>query len=150
MAIVSEIQVAIKALLPGITGHTQIDYEYDIELNSDKGYEKRFGFIPEGAAFADGRSLGFTTMNHAFQLILTDDYKNKDDDTKQNTALMALYTAAEDVLKQLQKSKLALPTPGNQVLLISGLTFDDPGFTGDNGTVALRANLNIQYRYRNN
>lgn len=150
MGIVEELIAAIKALIPGLTGHTQLPYEYEIDLNSDRDYEKRFGFIPQNAIFSEGRALGFTTMDHTFQLILTDDYQNMDDDTAQNSKLMDLYTVAQDVLKELQKSRLVLPTPGNRVLLISGQSFDEPEFSGDNSTVVLRLNFNIQYSYKNN
>lgn len=150
MGIVQEIQEAIKPIIETVTSHTQLDYEYNIELNSDRGYEKRYGFIPQTADFAEGRSLGFTAMNHSFQLILTDDYQNQDCDTAQNTIVMALYEKAQTLLKDLQKSRLALPTPTNRVLLISGLSFDEPEFSGDNSTVALRLTFNIQYSYRNN
>lgn len=150
MGIVKEIQDAVKPIIESVTGHTQLDYEYDIDPNSDRGYEERFGFIPKSADFAEGRSMGFTTMNHSFQLILTDDYQNQDCDTAQNTTVMELYDKSQALLKDLQKSRLALPTPSNQVLLISGLSFDEPEFSGDNSTVALRLNFNIQYRYQNN
>ena len=63
---------------------------------------------------------------------------------------MGLYGKAEDVLKELQKDKVALPTPAYQVLLIRGLGIEEPEFSGDNSTVALRVNINVQYRYRNN
>jgi len=139
MGIVEEIQTAIKALLPGLTDNgKQLDYEYDINLNSDRGY------------FAEGRAMGFTTMNHNYQLILTDDFQNKDCDVVQNSTLMGMYNKIQGTLKELQKSKLALPTPGNRVLLISGLAIDDPEFNEDNSVAALRANFVIQYQYRNN
>ncbi len=150
MGIVGEIQTEIKLLLPALTGHTQLDYEHELTPNPEKGYAKRFGFIPQNGVFAEGRSMGFTTINHTFQLILTDDFSNRDDDTAGNTALIGLYTAAQDTLKELQKSRLTLPTPSHKVLLISGLSFEDPEFSGDNGTVVLRTNFVIQYRYQNN
>jgi hypothetical protein len=150
MAIVSEIQAAAKPLIASLTSHTQLDYEYSLHLNSDRGYTKKFGFIPLGADFVNGRSQGFTTIDHTFQCILTDDYMNKDDDTSQNTIVMELYGKAQNLLKELQKSKLALPTPTNKVLLIAGLNIEEPEFSGDNSTVALRINFNIQYRYQNN
>lgn len=150
MGIVSEIQVAAKVIIEVITGFTQLDYEYDIDLNSDRGYEEKYGFIPKAANFASGRSLGFTTMDHAFELVLTSDYNNQDCDVAQNTTVMGLYEKAQELLKELQKSRLVLPTPTNKVLLIAGLSFDDPEFSSDNSTVALRATFNIQYRYRNN
>ena len=150
MGIVQEIVEAIKPIIESVTGHAQLDYEYNVELNSDRGYEARYGFIPQSADFVDGRSMGFTTMNHGFQLILTDDFQNKDDDTAQNTSVMALYEKSQSLLKDLQKSRLVLPTPTNKVLLISGLSFEEPEFSGDNSTVALRLNFIIQYRYQNN
>ena len=129
MGIVQEIQEAVKPIIASVTGHAQLDYEYDTDLNSDRGYEKRYGFIPKSASFAEGRSMGFTTMDHSFQLILTNDYQNKDCDTAQNSVVMDLYTKSQALLKDLQKSRLALPTPTNRVLLISGLGFEDPEFS---------------------
>ena len=150
MGIVQEIIEAIKPIIESVTGFSQIDYEYDIELNSDRGYTEKYGFIPEAATFTEGRSMGFSTLDHNFQLILVNDFNNQDCDTAQNTTLMGMYEKAQSLLKDLQKSRLTLPTPTNRVLLISGLSFDEPEFSGDNSTVALRLNFNIQYSYRNN
>ena len=150
MGIVKEIQDAVKPIIESITGFTQLDYEYEIDLNSDRGNTERFGFIPKSASFVDGRSMGFTTMDHSFQLILVNDFQNKDCDASQNTIVMELYKLSQSFLKDLQKSRLQLHTPSNRVLLISGLAFEEPEFSGDNSTVALRLNFNIQYRYQNN
>ena len=150
MGIVQEIQTAIKPIIESVTGFTQLDYEYDIDLNSDRGYTEKYGFIPQDAIFAEGRAMGASTINHTFQLILVNDFNNQDDDTAQNTTLMGMYEDAQSLLKDLQKSRLTLPTPTNRVLLISGLSFDEPEFSGDNSTIALRLNFNIQYSYRNN
>lgn len=150
MGIVQEIQEAIKPIIASVTGHTQLNYEYDVATNSDRGYSKKYGFIPKGANFAEGRAMGFTTMDHTFQLILTDDFQNKDCDVSQNSVLMVMYDKSQDLLKELQKSRLVLPTPTNKVLLISGLSFDEPEFSGDNSTIVLRLDFNIQYKYRNN
>ena len=150
MGIVSEIQDALKPIVESITGHTQLDYEYDIEANNERGQTDRFGVIPLGASFAEGRAMGFTTMNHTFQVLLVSDFQNKDSDTAQNSKVMDLFERGQSLLKDLQKSRLSLPTPTNRVLLISGLSFEDPEFSGDNSTVALRMNFNIQYSYKNN
>lgn len=150
MGIVQEIIEAIKPIIESVTGFTQLDYEYDIDLNSDRGYTDKYGFIPQDATFVEGRAMGSSTINHTFQLILANDFNNQDDDTAQNTSLMGMYEKAQNLLKDLQKSRLVLPTPTNRVLLISGLSFDEPEFSGDNSTVALRLNFNIQYSYKNN
>jgi len=150
MGIVDEIIVAIKALLPGLTGFTQLDYEYDVALNAEDRQAKKFGFIPKEADFIEGRGMGFTTVDHTFQMILTDDFKNFDDDTTQHTKLMALYTTSQNAQVEFQKSRLALPTPGHLVMLISLSGIEEPEFLGENNIVILRTNFKIQYKYRNN
>jgi len=145
--IINETKLTIAALLPAFTA---LDYEYDILKNSERGLAKRYGFIPEDATFKEGSALGFTTMEHTFQLILTTDYMNKDDDSAQANALQSLYEAAHKVLKDLQKKSLTLPTSGYRVLLISGISFETPEHFDENSTVVLRANFNYTYRFRNN
>ena len=94
--------------------------------------------------------MGFTTVDHTFQMILTDDFKNFDDDTTQHTKLMALYTTSQNAQVEFQKSRLALPTPGHLVMLISLSGIEEPEFLGENNIVILRTNFKIQYKYRNN
>jgi len=150
MGIVQEIQDAVKPIIETVTGFTQLNYEYDISFNHDAGYAQRYGFIPSSGSFVEGRAMGFTTIDQTWQVILTNDYKNNECDTAQNTVAMDLYEKGQELLKELQKSRLVLPTTGNRVLLISGLAIEEPEFSGDNSTVALRFNFNIQYSYRNN
>jgi len=145
--IIDETKNVIDVLIPDFS---RLDYEYDILKNSERGLSKRYGFIPEDATFKEGSALGFTTMEHTFQLILTTDYMNKDDDSAQANALQSLYTAAHCILKDLQKKQLALPTSGYRVLLISGISFETPEHFDENSTVVLRANFEYTYRFRNN
>lgn len=145
--IITEVKLTLDALL---TSYARLDYEFEIEKNSDRGNTKRFGFIPGPADFKEGSALGFTTMLHTFQLILTTDYQNKDDDSAQANALQGMYAEAHGVIKAIQKKSITLPTSGYTVLLISGANFDDPEHFNDNSSTALRANLVITYRFRNN
>ena len=89
-------------------------------------------------------------LTKLFTLTLVDDYQNKDSDEALRSTLYAQYGLAQNTLKELQKSRLQLPTAGNMVLLISGLSFDEPEIITDNGIVVLRTNFIIQYKYRNN
>ena len=151
MGIVEEVVDAIKTILDGLlTGYSRLDYEFNVENNSDRGNDTGFGFIPGSATFAEGRAMGFTTMDHNFILKLVDCYQPKDDDSALRTALFTQYGLIQDSLKELQKSKLALPTPSNRILLISGLSFDDPDINEENHVVELRANFVIRYSFRNN
>jgi hypothetical protein len=150
LEIVKEIIEEVKLTVEGLIPFTRLDYEYEIIKNSERGLSKRFGFIPKGADFVEGSALGFTTMDHTFELILTDDYQNKDDDSAQRIALENLYSEAHKVLKDLQKKSISLPTSGYRVLLISGVNFDDPEHFNENSSVVLRTSFIIKYRFRNN
>lgn len=144
--IIDEVKIHIVSAVPDCK---QLDYEYDILKNNENRLTNRFGFIPQNANFREGSAMGFTTMDHTFQLILTTDYLNKDDDTKQADALQGLYDKAHCILKDLQKKSISLPTSGYRVLLISGLSFETPEHFDDNATTVLRADFNITYRFRN-
>ena len=151
MGIVEEIIVAVKAVLDAdLTGYKRLNNEYNLDKNNERGITKRFGFTPGSATFVEGGRLGSTTMDHIFSLKLVNDYQAKDDDESLRTALFSMYEVAQNTLKNLQKSRLALPTPAHKVLLISGLTFDDPEIIEDNSTINLIFNLNIQYSFKNN
>lgn len=149
--IVGEIVAETKNVIDGLTLNLKrLPYEYEIEKNNERSLADRYGFIPKAATFREGSSMGFTTMEHSFELILCDDYSNKDSDSSQATATHKLYEKAHCILKDIQKKKLALPTAGYTVLLISGLSFDSPEHFNDNGLVVLRAEFIITYRFRNN
>ena len=151
MAIVSEIVEAARPILESILAdYSKLDYEYIVASNSERSLEKRYGFIPTAASFVDGQALGFTTVDHAFLLTLTDTYINRDCDEPLRDVLFNMYAEVQDVLKELQKSKLALPTIGNRVLLIYGLSVDEPEIIEENSIVVLRAAFNFRYQYRNN
>ena len=151
ITIVSEIVDAIKAELGVLMPEfSLLDYEFDISKNSGSDMAKKFGLIPTEAGFKEGSALGFTTMDHNFQLVLSTDYMNKDCDKPQYDALKELYAEVHGVLKALQKKSVILPTASWRVLLVSGLGFENPEFFDDNGIVVLRTNFQIQYRFRNN
>lgn len=150
MGIVEEIIIAAKTQLDILLlGYSELAYQYLLQNNNERGLSKGYGFTAGAASFVEGRAMGFTTMNHTFILTLVDDFQNKDSDEAARNTLMKMYETSQNALKQLQKSKLALPTPTNQVLLISGLAFEDPDINAVNSTVTLRLNFNIQYKYRN-
>jgi hypothetical protein len=151
MAIVAEIVEAARPILESIlTDYKRMDYEYIVGSNNERSLEKRYGFIPSAASFVEGNAMGFTTLDHTFLLTLTDTYLNRDSDDALRSVLFNMYSEVQDVLKELQKSKLALPTPSNRVMLIYGLNIDEPEIIEENGIVVLRAIFNIRYQYRNN
>ena len=148
--IVAEILTALKVEIEEKTGFTELDYSYEFEANSERALSNRYGLTSGSASFVNGSSIGRTTLDHTFTINLTNDYQNKDDDVAYRAVLANLYSKHHGLLCYLQKSRLALPTPTNRVNLISGLSFDEPEIEGQNGTVALRLNINVQYSYKNN
>jgi hypothetical protein len=151
MGIVDEIIVATKNILSMVfVDYTELDYQYILPSNSERSLEKRYGFVAANAAFVDGSGIGFTTIDHTFKLIISDTYINQDCDTPLREVLNKQYELLQTVLKDLQKSKLALPTIGNRVMLITGLSIDEPEIIEENGIVILTANFNYRYQYRNN
>ena len=145
--IIEETKSVVGALLPDMQ---PLSYEYDLINNSERDLANRYGFISQDATFKEGSALGFTTMEHNFQLILTTDYQNKDSDAGQRMALEDLYAKVHMVLMDLQKKTLALPTTGYRVILISGVNFEPPEFFEENSTVVLRSNFLYTYRFKNN
>lgn len=150
MAIVTEIVDAARPIIEGIlTGYSRMDYEYIVNSNSERSLEKRYGFIPSSASFVDGNALGFTTIDHVFTLTLTDTYLNRDSDDALRSVLFDQYAKVQDILCELQKSKLDLATPSNRLMLITGLSIDEPEILEENSIVVLRAVFNFRYQYRN-
>ena len=145
--IIDETKNILDALLPDMK---RLSYEHDLLNNSERELTNRFGFIAQEANFKEGSALGFTTMEHTFQLILTTDYQNKDSDAAQSEALNSLYSKVHSVLKDLQKKSITLPTSGYRVLLVSGVNFEAPEFLAENSTIILRTNLIYTYRFKNN
>lgn len=145
--IVTVSKAAIALLLPT---YSQLDYEFDIQKNSERANPKGFGFIPLSADFVEGKSLGFTTMAQRFQIILTTDFLNQSNDAAQAEAVQELYENMHTLGQDFMAKKLVLPTSSYKVLLIRGLSFEEPEFFDDNKLVALRANIEMQYRFINN
>lgn len=135
-------KVLIDATLPA--EYTQLDYEHDVEANHFNNKTKRFGFISLGADFAEGELLKHVTMDHVFQLILTTDFNNQDDDVSQTSAKNELWERHLDLLKVLINQKLGLTSV---VLNVSGISFDAPEFIDDTTVVVIRANLQVKYRF---
>lgn len=151
MGIVQEIVEACSDVFDMVlTDYRKAPYQFILASNNEANLASTYTFTPINATFAEGRAIGSTTMNHLFRLELVDSFLNRDCDDALAQALYNQYDLVQDTLKELQKSKLALPTAGNQVLLISGLALDEPEIIEENGIVILRATFNIQYRYRNN
>lgn len=145
--VIAAAKAEIKAQLDPIFGvdtFTQLSYEYDLEKNSFQGNKKGFGFIPDVSPFEESGTFKRVTMSHTFQMILTEGFKNQDNDTAQSAATQLLYEASSDLLAKLINRKLGI---SGTVILVSGINVDAPEFLNKNSVVALRTNMVVRYRY---
>jgi len=135
----------IQTILPDFK---ELLYATDLETNACGKLDNRFGFLAGGATFKTGGSMGFTTMDHSFEVILTDEMKNQDSDAPLQNKTNKLFEYMNEVIKCFEKQKLILATPTNCILIITGVSLEKPEFLNENSGVALRANFNFQYRFK--
>jgi len=137
---VAEITAAGKALIATtLPSYAELDYYIDIGKNSFNSKSTRYGFSPYEADFVEGRLLNYATLDHRFQLTLSTDYNNKDDDTKQRTAVEVLFKNSHLVLKEFVKDKIG-------AILVRGVNFEEPEYIEEN-TAIVRMNILVRYRY---
>ena len=148
MAVVKEIVEKLKEEIGNILPeYKALRYEYDINSNSDRDYKKRYGVTIDSANVVQN-TIGFITMEHTFNVVLTNSFLNKDSDASKNKSLAEVYDAAEAITAAINCRKLDLASPTYNVLLISNLSLDTPEFLTDTNIIALRLNLDIRYKYR--
>jgi len=151
MGIIDEIVTKLKTEIGNILPEFKpLRYEYDIATNSDRDYKQRYGVTCDSANFVTDRTIGFITMDHTFNVVLTNSFLNKDNDDSKNKNLMELYEAVEKISSNLHNRKLDLASPTYNVLLVTSFSVDTPEILGDTNSIALRLNLNIRYKYKHN
>jgi len=147
VTLVADITTNGKALIASTlpAAYAALDYEHEIEKNAFENNATRYGFISLGAPtlLPAERTNRNVTVDHTFQLILTTDFRNHDDDTAQVTAKNELFQRTHELMQVFINKKAN--TAG--VLIVRGLNIEDPEFLDDNTVIALRTNLSVLYRY---
>jgi hypothetical protein len=142
--IVEQINDAFEGLISTTLGvdYQELDYKWSVESNNFRQNSKRYAVVPSSAGTVSGIIRNYT-LDHDFQVILTDNYisSNNNDDAKQ-TAVFLLYENLDDIIKEVFNKKLGLPSI---VLGIGALTMDDVEFLEEK-VVVLRALFTIKYR----
>ena len=143
--VVGDIIAAAKARIAVVLStYSALDYEYAVEENNFNNRPKRYGFIPKEVNFIDGRRLRHITGDQTFELILSTDFTNHDDDSAKVVAANELYSEIHEVIKDFATSRLGLT---NDVQLIFPLAIAEPEFIEDNTICVLRASIRISYIY---
>lgn len=126
----------------------QLDYVYDLQMNSADSMEKRFGFIPLGARPVPGTN-GAKTYDHTFQVILTEEVSNDGCDKDMRDKIKSLYPCLFAICEDFIKNKsLCISNATTTIIQVKEGEVDIPEILGENDGVALRMNLVFQYRIR--
>lgn len=124
--------------------YSELIYKYDIEKNSFRTNDKRYGVIPLFAETVEG-VLCHYTMDQTFQVVLTHGYVSGVDSSDKESKLFLLYDKMSEITKMAYSKKLGL---SSTVLNINPVSIDDPEFLEENKVVILRGNYVVRYRER--
>lgn len=138
---VSSILTSLESQVSATLGASwkELDYVYDLEANSTRSIDLRYGVgASEGVSV-----LGTTkavTVDFNFFVILSKSFKNRSCDAKQRTVLSEIYDEFENINVNVFQKKL-----GNaQVLLVSDLSYSEPEVIHEG--LAVRVDFLIKYR----
>lgn len=144
MNIVEQINDGIKTRVTTVLGATysELDYVIDITMNSFRQNSLRYGVRPLSGGSVDGILRHYNALQ-TFEIILTDDYVNQDDDTVQRSKQFLLFDKHDDILKDILLKKAGVPSI---VLSIESFNFPDPEFIDEENVAVQRMQLGVRYR----
>ena len=142
---VEQIVESMESIIGTTLGATykKLSYKFNVEQNDFVRNKKRYGVVPLDAESAI-TAMRYYTINHTFQVILIDDYKNVGgNDKKQEQVLFSLYDKLDDITENLYNKKLGI---SNIVYYVTLSSKEEPEFIEEDNVIALRANYVVQYR----
>lgn len=139
--ILTQLATEVGTLLPS---YNELHYVYDIEKNSFRSGERRWGVGVEGGSTVDGTNKA-VTMDHVFFIKLTDSFANRSSDSNERQAISDLYDDFESIQRDIFQKKLGIPSV---VLVSSVIEMEEPEKVGDN-TIMLKGNFTIKHRNTN-
>jgi len=143
--IVSQIVSAAKSQISTTLGATysELDFEVDLDRNNFRTNDKRYGFLPREADTTETTINRFYTLDHRFEIILTQRADIRQDDSDLRTVREDLYDQMDEIFQVMHLQKLGLT---NVIMLIDGPTVEEPEYLEDNRLVVLRGSVIIKYR----
>ena len=121
----------------------KLPFVHDLAKNSKRTTRFAYGVRPLAANTAEGGIVRAYTLDHFFEVILTDTITNRGSDDPITTSLGILYDVADDIFKELVNSKVNLPLV---VLSVSEPSMQQPEIIESAKIVALRLQLKVKYR----
>lgn len=141
---VSSIITSIKSSLSNTLGSSwsEIDYSRNIEKNNNKGIKKRYGVNPQDAQEVDSQTR-YITLDHNFEVILTDQYVNTPmSDSSEQTLTKDLLDKAFDCYKDFIATRLN----NANVINISQYSSEPPETNDESKYVIVRFTFTVRYR----
>ena len=136
-AMTSEVQTAL-----GIE-YAELEYLYEVEKNAFTNNSKRFGIAIKSASSSITPTRAYT-LDHEFEVVVTDNYFNKEDsDLDQREKIISLYSKIDDVTKRIYARKAGIPAV---VFFVTLSSISEPEFINDDNIAVLRAVYIIKYR----
>ena len=142
--IIEQINDAIEVRVLAVLGSPflELDYVIVVDKNHFLNNKQRYGVRP----LAGDSILTVTntyTANQVFEIIITHDYVNQNDDTDQRAKMFLLQDKVDSLLKDIIKTKVGL---NNIILKIDEFVIAEAEFIEEESLVIQRLQLTVQYR----
>jgi len=122
--------------------YSELKYKVNPAQNDFKTNKKGYGVVPREAAVVEG-VIRSVTVDHVFDVVLTQDYHNQKSDAKQLVSTFELFDKMNDISDAVVSTNLSLP---GTVYVVNLLSIDEPEYLEDDNVVVLIAKYIIKYR----
>lgn len=141
---VSDIITQVKSIAAAELGATyqELRYVYDVSGNDIRAGKLAYGVRPLEAETVAGVTREYT-LNHRFELILTDTIARANSDEDAQAALGTMYNKADEIFRDMVKSKINL---ASVVLGVFEPSMSEPEFFNEQKLVVLRMQFTVRYR----
>jgi len=142
--IVQNIITEAESLAATTLGGTyqRLEFIYDVGKNNVRNAALAYGVRPLAAIPAETINKVYT-LDHDFELVLTDTIARAVSDDERRTALNTMYDKADEIFKAMVNTKINL---ASTVLLVSSPSLSEPEFLDDHKFVILRMQFTVKYR----
>ncbi len=127
-----------------VTGIAKMKWINDVAKNEFRGKDNKYGVRSLDATAPDESIIRTLTLDHDYEVILTQGYKNiAPNDLNQMASVDTLHDRMDDIAKAVENTKLGLPSI---VLLTTLAGIGEPEILEDEKVTILRATFTIKYR----
>lgn len=143
MSTVADILTQVKAVAATAapTWH-ELPYVHNVGANNFRTAKLAYGVRPMDASPTSSVNRVYT-MDHRFEMVLTDSIARAADDSQIETTLGVLYGVADTIFKAMVNTAINLPSV---VLMVSQPSLSEPEMYEKEKFVALRMQFVVKYR----